>query len=410
MTDCPSFELRDFPPMSARTRIEVSPPTIQAIVDERTANLKMPLVGITTDGVVRPGLFTLGSNWCSTENIREAAAKFLDALPLQHRTRVQFAIDAVEWRMWTNVHPNYFRHGVMLEELPQPTRNLALDILKATLSGHGYVQARTIMKINEFIAELSGRPDEFGEWPYFISIFGDPASEKPWGWQIDGHHLNINCAVFDGQIVMTPTFMGSEPCKITHGSLAGTTMFAREELGGLELIRSLTADQRAMAVVRSSIHPDDLPAELQNAFDGRMQAGAGRDNAVVPPQGIAGAHLRDRQRDLLRAVLATYVNRIGRRHADAEIAEILSHLDETWFSWYGDIDDASPFYYRIHSPVVMIEFDHHPGVIFDNDVPTRNHIHTLMRTPNGGDYGADLLRQHYERFDHSSGVHKPRKN
>jgi hypothetical protein len=58
----------------------------------------------------------------------------------------------------------------------------------------------------------------------------------------------------------------------------------------------------------------------------------------------------------------------------------------------------------------MIEFDHHPGVIFDNDIPTRDHIHTLMRTPNGGDYGADLLRQHYERFDHSSGVHEPRKH
>ncbi len=55
----------------------------------------------------------------------------------------------------------------------------------------------------------------------------------------------------------------------------------------------------------------------------------------------------------------------------------------------------------MHSPVILIEFDHQPGVALDNDTPSRNHIHTVVRTPNGNDYGKDLLRQHYERFDHS---------
>ena len=32
-------------------------------------------------------------------------------------------------------------------------------------------------------------------------------------------------------------------------------------------------------------------------------------------------------------------------------------------------------------------------------------MHTVVRTPNGGDYGADLLRQHYEQFDHTGGRH-----
>ena len=64
-----------------------------------------------------------------------------------------------------------------------------------------------------------------------------------------------------------------------------------------------------------------------------------------------------------------------------------------------------PFYYRVHSPVVLVEFDHHPGVVFDNNVPSRNHVHTVVRTPNGGDYGVDLLRQHHERYDHSRGGH-----
>jgi hypothetical protein len=57
---------------------------------------------------------------------------------------------------------------------------------------------------------------------------------------------------------------------------------------------------------------------------------------------------------------------------------------------------------------VLIEFDHHPGVAFDNVVPSRNHIHTVVRTPNGGDYGVDLLRQHHELFDRSAGTHVAR--
>jgi hypothetical protein len=55
--------------------------------------------------------------------------------------------------------------------------------------------------------------------------------------------------------------------------------------------------------------------------------------------------------------------------------------------------------------VVLAEFDQHPGVVFDNDVPSRNHIHTVLRHPNGGDYGADLHRQHYDRYDHQAGAH-----
>ena len=83
------------------------------------------------------------------------------------------------------------------------------------------------------------------------------------------------------------------------------------------------------------------------------------------------------------------------------------HLDETYFAWMGAASDDGPFCYRVHSPVVLIEFDHQPGVAFDNPTPSRNHIHTMVRTPNGGDYGADLLRQHHERFDHTHGTHAP---
>jgi hypothetical protein len=264
------------------------------------------------------------------------------------------------------------------------------------------------MRINELIAELTGDWNAFGEWPYFVSIFGKPGTDEPWGWQIDGHHLCLNTVVLDGRIVTTPTFMGAEPRRVHHGPYAGISLFDPEEALGLDLIRSFDAAQRSRAVLYPSIHPDHIPPVLQNRFDGRMQAGAFHDNLIAPYQGVSGSEMTDTQRRVLLELAGTYVDWTADEHAQIKMPEVRAHLDETWFSWFGGTDDEAPFYYRVHSPVIMIEFDHHPGVVFDNVVPSRHHVHTVVRTPNGGDYGADLLQQHHEQFDHTHGHHESR--
>lgn len=288
--------------------------------------------------------------------------------------------------MWLNIHPFLLRHGVMLEDLSPATRQLGLRLLEANLSARGFAQARYIMRLNGLLAELTGYPDDYGEWPYFVSFYGEPNAELPWAWQIDGHHLCINSTIGD-HLLLTPSFTGSEPCQVFDGPLAGTMVFTAEEGNGLDLIRSLDDQQAACAILQTSIHPDHLPPELQHFLDGRMQAGAFLDNAVVPYAG------------------ATYIGWVSEGHSGVKMSEVEHHLDETYFAWMGAVTDDGPFYYRVHSPVVLIKFDHHPGVAFDNPVPSRNHIHTIVRTPNGGDYGVDLLRQHLERYDHRTGTH-----
>ena len=37
------------------------------------------------------------------------------------------------------------------------------------------------------------------------------------------------------------------------------------------------------------------------------------------------------------------------------------------------------------------------GVFLTNAEPAKFHVHTIVRTPNGNDYGIDLLRMHYEQ-------------
>ena len=67
-------------------------------------------------------------------------------------------------------------------------------------------------------------------------------------------------------------------------------------------------------------------------------------------------------------------------------------MEETYFSWIGRSGDEDPFYYRIQSPVICLEFDHHCGIFLMNSEPAKCHIHTVIRTPNGGDYGREILR------------------
>ena len=400
------FGIRPLPSMSARVRVVHAPATVLDIVDERAAHLTEPFVGVTTDGSARRGLRVVEVPKVDTRPISDAALAFLQTLTALQRDQASFAMDAAEWRMWINVHMNHFRHGVMLEDVAPAQRELALDILRATMSTRGFGHARSIMRLNELLAELTGDHEAFGEWPYFMSIFGTPGVEEPWGWQIDGHHLCLNVVVFDGRIVMTPSFMGAEPRRVRRGWLAGTSLFDPEEALGLDLIRSFDAAQRELAIKYPSIHPDHIPTRLQNLFDGRMQAGAFHDNLVAPYQGVAGGDMTDGQRRVLLALTSTYAGWWADGHAEVQMRDVEAHLDETWFSWYGGYDDEAPFYYRVHSPVVLIEFDHHPGVAFDNEVPTRNHVHTVVRTPNGGDYGVDLLEEHHARFDHRGGRHR----
>jgi hypothetical protein len=244
--------------------------------------------------------------------------------------------------------------------------------------------------------EITGKPEEYGEWLYWISIFGMPSPDEPWGWQIDGHHLNVNCFVLGDQLVLTPNFMGSEPVLARFGKYTGTRVFAAEEEQGYALMRLLSPEARQRATIGK-----DLPSELLTAAFG--------DNRRIDPAGIRYDELSPEGRERLEVLLAIYTGRIRPGHAEIRYAEVKRHLSETHFAWIGLLGDASPFYYRILSPVILVEFDRQSGIVYDNDTPSRDHIHTVVRTPYGNDYGKDLLRQHYARHDHSHPMTAQRK-
>ncbi len=381
------FNIRQRRPGSARKLLPNLPEGPRRRVAEAETLIREKFKGITRDGKVVSGLFRLQKTEVETDSIRKAAEAFLASLDPEARTKALFDIDSDAWRQWCNIHPFLLRHGVMLDEMSLEQRERALTILQASFSPQGFETARNVMKLNDTVREMTGKDEEYGEWLYWLSIIGTPSSSEPWGWQIDGHHLIVNCFLLGDQLVTTPSFLGSEPCVAEEGIHKGTSVFREEEGKGLALMQSLSTEQRKKALLS-----DDLPGEVfTTAF---------RDNFELRYEGVRYGDLSSSEQNLLLNLLEIYINRIRHGHAAVKLEEVRAHLSDTYFAWMGRFAEDSVFYYRIHSPVVLIEFDHQSGIVLDNDKPSRHHIHTIVRTPNGNDYGKDLLRQHREQHAH----------
>lgn len=361
-------------------------------------NYRQPYVGVTTDGTVHSGLYRLADTGISATDAVDAARAFLALLPENERTVAQLAIDADDWRLWTNAFAMWNPKGLRLERISDEKRNLALDVIRASLSDEGYESVRNAMRLNGALGELIGAyRDTLTEFAYHFTVFGDPDRDGPWGWQLMGHHVDLNCVFIGSQQVLAPVFIGAEPNFALTGRYAGTRVLDLETERGLELRRALTGSQEEAFLLGDSLLARDLPAELAGPFNGRHLAGAGKDNLVLPYQGIRCDQLSADQQKLLLDLVDVYVDRLPAGHARLKRRQIEDHLAETRFAWRGRHGDTSAFYYRIHSPVLLVEYDNHPGIFLDNEEPERFHVHTIVREPNGNDYGKNLLAQHYAR-------------
>ena len=354
--------------------------------------LAEPFRGISTNGQIEPNLFAIRSTGVSTEPVRRAAAAFLASLSDAQRAKTKFAVDDDEWRKWMN-QSFYVRQGVSFQEMNDQQREAAFNLLRAGLSAKGLQQTRDIMRLNETLAEMTNHNPEFGEGQYHITVMGDPSANAPWGWQLDGHHAIINYFVLGDQVVMTPAFAGSEPVIATAGKYKGTAVLQEEQRRGLAMINALSAEQRKKAILKVSKTGNEALTE------------AWRDNVVLDYAGVSAKELSAAQRQQLLDLVALYVDNMADGHARMKMAEVRAQLDRTWFAWIGGTDTGNVFYYRIHSPVIMIEFDHQTPATLrflyaDPKQPRTEHIHTVVRTPNGNDYGKDLLRQHYQNQPH----------
>jgi hypothetical protein len=261
------------------------------------------------------------------------------------------------------------------------------------------------MRINHFLGALVKLPKIMNKYSYNFLLFGTPSTSpsSPWGWLLYGHHLCISCFFRGPQIVISPTFTGAEPNIIDEGEWKGTEILHEEVNLGLELMQSLSEEQKKDAVIFENLKDDrmkttgDLITDRWNKDDQRHLCGAFRDNRVVPYEGLLISSLTPHQRSLILSIANEMLLYLPDNSRNLRLEQIENHFDETHFCWIGGCGDADAFYYRIQSPVVVLEFDHHSGVFLSNTEPQKFHTHTIVRTPNAGDYG-QAIREKGDRL------------
>lgn len=311
-------------------------------------------------------------------DMTDAATRFLAALSPDQAARARFALDDPERFDWHFIPRT--RRGIALGELAGAQRHVAYGFLATTLGRRGLVKATAIMALEEILHRREHGRGAFVRDPgaYHLTIFGEPSTTRTWGWRLEGHHLSLNVTLVDGvRPIAAPAFLGAAP--------STSRVLGREEELGFRLLASLDAGRRRIAI-SSPTAPEDILA-LPGAALGELP-------------GLAVGRMTPAQRRALVALLDELLATLPRELGDRERAAIAAHdLDAITFTWAGATTPDAPHYFRLSGPTFLYEYD--------NTQEQATHVHTVWhaRGPAGGDFGVDLLREHYHR-DHTHGAHR----
>jgi hypothetical protein len=211
---------------------------------------------------------------------------------------------------------------------------------------------------------------------YTVSVFGAPSTVAPWGWRFEGHHLSLNFTLIgDTVAVDTPLFMGANPAEVQAGPKKGLRVLKEEEDRGWALLASLDAAQKRVAVISDRTYGD-------------ITSGTGAEVAPPEPAGLAASAMRPDQQKLLERLLDAWLDSMPSDLAQARRARVFEGgIDKLRFAWAGSTSRGKPFYFRVQGPRFLLEFD--------ASQDSGNHLHTVWRDFDG-DFGRDLLREHYQ--------------
>ncbi|OUM44873.1 DUF3500 domain-containing protein [Arthrobacter sedimenti] len=356
-----------------------------------------PFTGITSDGSRREGLYPLAparaGEEAPTAEMVAAARKLLGVATPDQARSLSYAVDAPEWQSWAN--PEFLQHdtGLRLDELDDAVRDAVLALVEASLSIEGFELVRNLMRINGFLGDLVDLPLLMNEFSYNFALYGEPSESEPWGWQIFGHHAAMNCLVVGTQLVISPVFLGAEPDRIDDGPHQGVVVFKERIRLARHVMGALPENLREKATVYEAMVDPAMPEGRIHPGDERHLGGCFQDNRVIPYEGIRVPDMPAQAREVLDAVVEDFIAYLPDGPRAARRREIQENYGESFFSWIGGWEGQEPFYFRLQSPVVVLELDHHTGVFLSNDEPAPFHMHTVVRTPNGNDYGRELVKQ-----------------
>jgi hypothetical protein len=299
-----------------------------------------------------------------------------------------------------------FQFLLLTGTVPETSAQSILKVVEASLSPEGYAKAISAMRVNHFLGEVVKLPNIMNKYSYNFIVFGTPSSNpsSPWGWLLYGHHLDIACFFKGSQVVLSPSFTGAEPNIIDDGEWKGTEILHKEGNLGLKLMQSLKPEQQSTAQVFKNLRDDGMKQVYGNSNndeskrdelitdtwgpdDQRHRCGAFRDNRIVPYEGVLVSDFTSEQQQLILDICNEFLLYHPTKSRQLKLEQVKQYFSETYFCWIGGYGDDDAYYFRIQSPVILVEFDHHSGVFLANKEPAKFHTHTILRTPNAGDYG-----------------------
>ncbi len=366
------------------------------------------------------------------ERMGNVATRFLAALSTDQRARALLDFeDRAERTRW--FYTPVRRQGLPLAEMDRPQQRLAHQLLASGLSRTALFTASAIMGLENTLDAIEGwsfqtsrgttpqrAAGTYGRDPqmFYVSVFGEPDAQRPWGWRFEGHHISINYVIVAGRIVApTPTFFGSNPAETPLGGVGSLRPLGGVEDLARELVHSLADEQRTTAILSPVAPPDIVTANRPHVVEGALPLPTpnlfGWDLTALEkdelpetwrelgytaehqeatryssqPKGIAATTLTGAQRQVLEALVREYINRMPDEIAEIETSMFTGDaLSDIHFAWAGGLERRQPHYYRLQSPRFLVEYD--------NTQDGANHVHTVWRDPSN-DFGADLLARHY---------------
>lgn len=360
-----------------------------------------------------------------------AAAAWLDALdPAQRavaagRAPSPDAESDAERRRWFYTPTD---HGGLTLGAQRPAQqSLAHKLVATGLSAAGYVTVATIIGLENVLDHLEGWSVDWGRergrdpGMYYLRVFGEPGGTAPWGWRFGGHHVSLNNLIVDGAVRgVTPCFIGADPASSPLLGPAPLRPLAGAEDLARQLVRSLDAEQARHAILldrapsdiiggnRSQVADGDEMIRLRDLWRGHFterrleervtrmtdsaEKASGYDAGdhhrlalTRDPKGLPARDLDAGQRDLLRALLATYLGRVPDGLSPQAGYADDAALDAVHLAWAGPAEPGAPLYYRLQGPRLLIEYD--------NTQRDANHAHSVWRDPEA-DFGYDALGAH----------------
>ena len=323
----------------------------------------------------------LGQSTLSTKTNARHAVDLINTLNSAQKKIILFPFDEMNRYDWHFVPPPQSpRTGVPLKDLDSIQKVLVKRLLHGFLSDKGFDKTNRIMDLEYVLMVLEPKNKARIPENYFVSIYGMPGKDDVWAWKFTGHHLALNFTVIKDKIAVAPFFFGANPGTVKEGPKQGFRALKDEEDVGFELLDLLDANQKSKAIFTTKAFPDIITFNSPQV-------------KPLEDLGLLASEMTVAQKIILEKIIGTYLASMPDKIAKFRKKKIMTEdIDTIRFGWAGATKIGEGHYYRVQGKTFLIEFD--------NTQNNANHIHAVWRDFDGGDYGMDLIKAHYQQADH----------